>query len=126
MTNNSLDVLIGSQILTMSKDKIIVKKNGVNYTLIVDNHESDWGGFNLIETTLNYGENSSDNPIITKIWRSDEDSGYGSTCTVTFYGGSKVVGVIDTESSSGSGWAYGACVSLECEALGIDELLSSW
>lgn len=130
LTNNNLDVLIGSQILTMTNDKIVVAKDGTNYTLYIGDYSDDCCGFNEIQTVLNYGENRADNPIITNIVReidNDDRSRYdGSSCKVTFYGDSKVIGTIDAYSSSGSGWEYGAYVTVECKALGIDETLSAW
>ena len=126
MTNNNLDVLIGSQILTMTNDKIVVAKDGTNYTLYIGDYSDDYCGFNEIQTVLNYGENRADNPIITDIVREIDNGDDGSSCKVTFYGDSKAIGTIDAYSSSGSGWEYGARVTVECEALGIDETLSSW
>ena len=124
MANKKLDVLIGSQILTMDDSTIVVVKDGVNYTLYIGDYPGDCCGFNEIQTVLNYGKNHADNPIITNI--TSERDKEGGECKVTFYGDSKVIGTIDAYSSSGSGWKYGACVTVECKALDIDEELSSW
>lgn len=126
MTNNNLDVLIGSQILTMTNDKIVVAKDGTNYTLYIRDYSDDCCGFNEIQTVLNYGENRADNPIITNIVREIDNDDRRSSCKVTFYGDSKAIGTIDAYSSSVSVWEYGAYVTVECEALGIDETLSAW
>ena len=56
----------------------------------------------------------------------EEDDEDGMSGKLTFFGEYKPMAVVDTYSSSSSGWCYGACVSIHCDVLEINETLSSW
>ena len=66
------------------------------------------------------------NPVITNVEVIDRDDDYGAKGMIAFFGEYKPMAVVDTYSSSGSGWQYGACVWVECDALEINETVSSW
>jgi len=116
--------LIGAKLVSIDIDEIIVEKDGSLYSLAIIDDEGDCCGYNDIDTKLLCEENSR--PVITNIVIENDEEGEGEACTVTFFGESKPIAEIETYSSSGSGWGYGATVSVRCLALGIDEILSSW
>lgn len=122
-----LEDLVGFQLIDLTEDKILVRSpEGKVYTLFIEDDEGDCCGFNEIQSTLRIKKNSKKNPIITKINIKQSEEGEGEQCQVTFYGDSKILGLIDTYSSSGSGWSYGANVTVRCSPLSLLEVLSSW
>lgn len=119
--------LVGFQLVDLTEEKILVRApSGKIFTLFIEDDEGDCCGFNDITTTLKIKKNSKINPIITKVSICSKEEGPGECCYVTFYGDSKVLGSIDTYSSSGSGWNYGANVTVRCSPLSLIETLSSW
>ena len=119
--------LVGFQLVDLTEEKILVRApSGKIFTLFIEDDEGDCCGFNDITTTLEVKKNSKINPIITKIDICNEEEDEGERCYVTFYGDSKILGSIDTHSSSGSGWNYGANVTVRCSQLSLIEILSSW
>ena len=119
--------LVGFQLVDLTEEKILVRApDGKTFTLFIEDDEGDCCGFNDITTTLEVKKNSKINPIITKVDICNEEEDEGECCYVTFYGDSKVLGSIDTYSSSGSGWNYGANVTVRCSPLSLIETLSSW
>ena len=119
--------LIGFQLMDLTDDKILVRSpEGEIYTLLIEDDEGDCCGFNEITATLKIERNNKINPIITKVSVYNEEEGAGEYCYVTFYGDSKILGSIDAYSSSGSGWNYGANVTVRCSPLSLLEILSSW
>lgn len=119
--------LVGFQLIDLTEDKILVRSpEGKIYTLFIEDDEGDCCGFNDITTILQFKRNSKANPIITKVSTHNEEESDGEYCYVTFYGDSKVLGTINTYSSSGSGWNYGANVTVRCSPLSLLEVLSSW
>lgn len=120
-----LNKLIGSQVLKVEKDCIIVKKDDKVFQLDILDFNGDCCGYAKFKTQFLYSENDNRNPIITNITHERED-GYGETSLVTFYGESKEIATIESEAGSGSGWLYGASVSIVCKELEIDEILVEW
>lgn len=120
--------LIGYQLVSIDDEKIVVKKDGNTYTLHIVEDEGGCCGFNEIETSLFISnEELNRNPIITNIsMEVSDDEDESEKCKVTFFGEAKELARVNTLSSSGSGWSYGATVSLVCDALELDETLSSW
>ncbi len=120
--------LKGYQLVSIDEEKIVVKKGDNSYILHIVEDEGDCCGFNEIQTDLFIcNEELKRNPIITDIEMVAEDrGGDGENCKVTFFGEYKPMAELNTYSSSGSGWCYGAAVTLICEALELDETLSSW
>lgn len=121
---NNLDALIGAEIISIDNNKIVIKKNEKQFILTLDEDYGDCCGYNDIKTKLLINDNSK--AIITKIEKIQEEDGCSSTCKITFFGEYKPIAEIETLSSSDSGCAYGACVSLICDALEINEMLSDW
>lgn len=122
-----LEKLIGAQILTVSDNSIDVKLGDKVFTLEIISDDGDCCGYAAFTTNLLYSENDLRNPIITNVSIDNGESDYDSSSSViTFYGESKPLATIESQAGSGSGWNYGAFVSLTCKALDIDENLASW
>lgn len=121
-----LEKLIGAQILTVSDESIEVKLDNKVFTLDIISDDGDCCGYSAFTTNMLYSENDSRNPIITNVSLKSGESDYDDSSVITFYGESKPLATIESEAGSGSGWGYGAFVSLRCKALDIDEDLASW
>ena len=125
----TLKDLIGYQLVSINDIKIVVRKNDSEYVLSIMDDEGDCCGFNEIETKLLISDTELNrNPIITNVEKEekvdeDDDSMRGK---LTFFGEYKPMAAVESYSSSGSGWCYGACVNIYCKELGINEELSSW
>lgn len=117
--------LVGYQLVDLDKNKIIVQKGERRFSIYIMTDEGDCCGYNIIKANLYIGDIER-NPIITDIYKDNEDTGYSDKCCITFFGEEKVLAKLDTESSSGSGWCYGAAVALDCKDLEINEILSEW
>ena len=119
--------LVGYALVSICDTHIVVRKGDTQYTL---NIEDDYGGccgYNEISTKLFVSETELGlNPIITNVMYDDDGSYDGDRCKLTFFGGYKPLAVVETFSSSGSGWCYGACVTISCDALKLNEVLSSY
>lgn len=121
-----LEKLIGAQILTVSDDSIEVELDGKVFSLEIISDDGFCCGSASFTTNLLYSENDYRNPIITNVSLKGGCSEYGDSSVVTFYGESKPLVTVESEAGSGSGYYYGAYVSLNCKALDIDEHLASW
>ena len=119
--------LVGYQLVKIDDDKIIVSKGNKTYVLNIEEDYGDCCGYNNIKTEMFFEENSKNNPIITRIEKKQiglEDD--GERVEITFFGENKELAKIDSLSSSGSGWSYGACVIVKCKELNIEEEITSW
>lgn len=121
-----LEKLIGAQIISVRNDSISVKLGDAVHTLEIDSDEGGCCGYADFRTNLLYSENDFRNPIITKIEKVNEDDDYSDSSVITFYGESKPLATIESEAGSGSGYYYGAFVTLQCKSLDIDENLVSY
>jgi hypothetical protein len=118
--------LIGAQILRVGVDFIEVKKDDEVFKLEIISDDGGCCGYAGFITNLLYSENDIRNPIITNVSLENKENPYEDVSIITFFGESKPLATIESEAGSGSGWSYGAFVSLRCKALGIDEYLASW
>ena len=123
---NTLNKLIGAQLVDINNEQITIRKKDKIFTLNIINEEGDCCGFNDIATKCLFEPNSDINPIIVNVTIDNKEVGDGETCVLTFFGEDKEIAKLETYSSSGSGWAYGANVRLHCSILEIDEILSCW
>lgn len=124
-----LEELFGAQILEIDTidDEFSVKlRNGEirHYEIIED--EGDCCGFNDFDILLIDKEEFAKNPIITNIAEERSDNGNSDVLRLTFFGGHKAIAEINSLSSSGSGWCYGACVTLRCRETGEEYGLTSY
>jgi hypothetical protein len=124
MTNE----LIGAQLISFGKDKFKVKtEKGKVRTFVLDEDEGDCCGYNEVVSTLLIDKKElRNNPIITAIKESDTEEDDGNRHILTLVGISKPLAEINSYSSSGSGWCYGACVTLECKETRLSKILSHW
>lgn len=124
----AFDKLIGAQIVSVGISHITLKKDGILYELELESDGGDCCGYGDFETHMYYEEDSERNPIITNVVLNEAEGtyGYGSSATLTFYGEDKELAEVEASAGSGSGWQYGAWVSISCSKLDIDEMLASW
>ena len=121
-----LDKLIGSQIVSINEDSIVVKLGEKTHTLEIVASEGDCCGYADFTTALLYSEGCTENPIVTNVELKNSGGSYSDSSVFTFYGGSRALATIESSAGSGSGWEYGACVYLVCKSLDIEEDLASW
>lgn len=119
--------LIGAQIVKINESSIEVKIGDKIHELEISVDNGDCCGYADFKTNLLYSEGDVRNPIITNVELVANESDYdGESTVITFYGEDKKLANIESEAGSGSGWSYGACVTLHCKTLNIEETLASW
>lgn len=119
--------LIGFQLVGINDSEIKLKKDDKTFTLSIVEDKGDCCGYNDIETNLFISEKELNrNPVITDITIEKSESGWYETCKVVFFGEEKHIAELKADSGSGSGWHYGACASVKCKELDLDEVLSQW
>lgn len=119
------DSLIGARLLSMDDSGFSVQMtNGEVRNYEFCECEGDCCGFNEFSAKLLIsGENM---PAITSV-KTEERDLYDTDCKViTFFGLDKKLAEIDSPSSSGSGWNYGATVWVKCKETGETETITSW
>lgn len=119
-----LEELVGFQLVSINNDAIIVKKDEKEYLINFEEDEGECCGFNDLETELLINDNSK--PIITSIKGIDKSDDWEEAVEIIFYGENKQLAKINSRSSSGSGWSYGACITVKCKDLNIEEVITSW
>lgn len=119
---------VGAQVLEATECGVKVKKDGMEYDFYFEEDCGDCCGYNTFNAYVLYEKDSNRNPVITKV---DVEDGGGEhdSLEITFFGESKALAKIESESGSGSGWCYGATVSLifkpsDNESLELE--LTSW
>lgn len=131
---NMLEEIMYSQLISIDSNKIIVKKDNKLYILSIECDEGDCCGYNSVEANLLIDDNNcNNNPIITNIEvdsnYSDDGDDYNDYCDsvkITFFGIDKQLATLESTSGSGSGWHYGANVSIICKDLNICETITCW
>lgn len=106
--------LIGAQIVTLSKDEIVVRnKDGEMFNISFYADNGDCCGYANITKQLFFEPNNENNPIITDLkW---DERRYGSqTVILTLYGVNRLLAEYEFECGSGSGWCYGAAITAMC------------
>lgn len=128
MENKWYSILFGAQLVDITDDCLIVKKDGKFHVIKFELDEGDCCGFARMEQKLYFEPNSERNPIITNVASYNVENEYsdGETAKITFYGEYKPLAEINCECGSGSGWQYGACITLVCKSLDIDDVICSW
>ena len=122
----SLINLIGYQLVSIDDTKIVVRKGNSTYELLIEDDNGDCCGYNDFNTKLLISETELErNPVITNV-EVEEDEDDGMSAKVTFFGEYKPVAELNSFSFSGSGWCYGACVSIVCKELDMDEIITQW
>ena len=121
-----LNKLVGAQVVRINGSSIEVKLGDKIHVLEIVVDEGDCCGFANFDMTLFYEEENKRNPIITNIEMKYDNNDYKETAIITFYGENKKIASIEAEAGSESGYSYGACVTLRCKTLDIDETLVKW
>lgn len=122
------DLLLGSQLVSFSDKGIKVRKNDKEYLLEITEDSGECCGYNELSAKCFFEAGSERNPIITNVLieRENSEDLFGENCVLTFFGEDKQLAEVNSYSSSGSGWQYGACVTIKCDALKLEEVLSEW
>lgn len=121
--------LIGFQIVSIDEEQIVVSKDGVTHTLEIYQDTGDCCGFNEVTTSLLISSDElSKNPVIVDVEfiRTTDGDCYGDGCKLTFFGEYNPIATLNSYSSSGSGWCYGASVSLVCKPLDLAATVTCW
>ena len=122
-----LEFLIGARLVTADDAGFeVVASNDKRYRFNFESYEGDCCGYNTISSHLLIEDEIEQNPIITKVRHATDEDNYSQSCEITFFGISKPIYTAAIESSSGSGWCYGATVSLTCKEADFNEILTSW
>ena len=122
-----LEFLVGARLVTADDTGFeVVASNDKRYRFNFESYEGDCCGYNTISSHLLIENESEQNPIITKVRHTTDEDNYSQSCEITFFGISKPIYTAAIESSSGSGWCYGATVKLTCKECNFDEILTSW
>ena len=123
-----LEYLIGSKLISFDNDGFsVILPNGEHRDFVFDEDYGDCCGYNELSTELLISADElSNNPIITNIEKSDT-SGYDEdSVKITFFGECKKIAEVNSLSSSGSGWCYGACVWVTCKQTNEKETITSY
>ncbi len=122
-----LEFLVGARLVTADDAGFeVVASNDKRYRFNFESYEGDCCGYNTISSHLLIEDEGEQNPIITKVRHTTDEDNYSQSCEITFFGISKPIYIAAIESSSGSGWCYGATVKLTCKECNFDEILTSW
>ena len=109
--NPSLSDLIGAELVRISGKEIVVKKNGKEYTYIVDeagSYSDWWETFGIMD------KGAGRNPVITNYQITDN----GETYRLVFFGLNKKIAELQSKFHNNSGWDYGCFVNLYCKQTG--------
>ena len=121
--------LFGYQLVSIDNCKIVVKKGDSFYTLLIEEYSGDCCGFNELETRLLISNHELNrNPVITNVVveQNENCDCDGDSAKITFFGEFRPIAELESYSSSGSGWCYGACVTIQCKELDIAEAITEW
>ena len=122
-----LEFLVGARLVTADDAGFeVIASNNKRYRFNFESYEGDCCGYNTISSHLLIEDEGEQNPIITKVRHTTDEDNYSQSCEITFFGISKPIYTAAIESSSGSGWCYGATVKLTCKECNFDEILTSW
>lgn len=123
-------MLIGMQLIGWDDGKKIltVKDRSKLFDLVFDDSdEGDCCGYNVFFAELFTSEEDlAQNPIITRVEVEKNVECDEEKAKITFFGGAKKLLKLESLSSSGSGWTYGACVTVRCKAMELDEVVTEW
>lgn len=119
-----MDRLVGMRLISINAEGLIVKDaSGAQHTLWIDTDEGGCCGYTEVVASLVLDEGNE--PVIVKI-EEEYASDNCSEVKVTFFGESKPIAELEIETGSGSGWCYGASVTISCKDLDIDKVVSEW
>ena len=122
-----LNGLVGASLVELNERRFIVNKDDMLICFTFEEDNGDCCGFNEITTNLFVSkEELHRNPIITSI-QTERDAGNDEDrLLITLFEEQKQLAEVESMSSSGSGWSYGATVTLHCLKTNEKEVLTSW
>lgn len=123
--------MIGSRLISLNNNELkILTPDG---KVKIYEFEEDYGdccGYNDFSTLVIDPDNLNKNPVITNIEEAESDKfnngDDGESVKITLFGEYKPLATIDSISGSGSGYRYGACVTLVCKETGEEETITYW
>lgn len=115
--------LIGAKLINIGEELITVEKAGKIYEIDIIQDEGMDCGHN--EVDANFLADIGSKPTITNILKY-EMYNMGQICVIEFFEKNKTIATLNSKSSSDTDGLNGACVSLHCEALNIDEIITEW
>lgn len=122
---SSLRKLVGMTLIDLNSGGFTVQdKDGERLHFIFDEDEGGCCGYNEIRTTLSMSRRNP--PAITKVQYQDISAGDEDAVIITFFGLDREIAEIFSKSSSGSGWAYGASVSVKCREINFNEVITQY
>jgi hypothetical protein len=123
-----LENLIGSKLISFDNDGFsVILPSGEQIDFVFDEDKGDCCGFNELSTELLISTDElSNNPIITNIEKTDTSGYDDDSVKIAFFGECKKIAEVNSLSSSGSGWNYGACVWVTCKQTGEEETITSY
>lgn len=119
-----LECLIGAKLISLEEKQFTVLKENKEYVFSFNEDHGGCSGYNRIKTQLLI--DTKEKPVITNIEVNKTQYITGAKCTLTLFGLNKTIAEVNTVSSSGSGWEYGAYVQIVCDPLCVCETLSKW
>lgn len=123
-----LEYLIGSKLISFDNDGFsVILPNGEQRDFAFDEDYGDCCGYNELSTELLISADElSNNPIITNIEKTDTSECDEDSVKIAFFGECKKIAEVNSLSSSGSGWCYGACVWVTCKQTNEKETITSY
>ncbi len=125
----TLKDLIGFRLVDfdLEKEEIIIAKDEKRYKINVRRDEGDCCGYTELTGELYISQDDiRENPIITNVESVKQDENYTAVTTITFFGSCRPLATLTGLASSESGYGYGACVTLECEDLQLEEVVAEY
>lgn len=107
-------LLVGAKFIEKTETGFVVEKDDKRYNLDYATYDGDCCGWAKIEDTLLISDNDLLNPVISSCEFAEHEYDCGYDCKMTLLGISKPIYVANATASSGSGWQYGATVTLYC------------
>lgn len=126
--NDMLNSLVGYKLVQLDESGFTVRgRNGDEKHFVFDEDYGDCCGFNTIKTALFFDPKDEKRvPAITRVEQDRRSEGDGDNLLITFFGYDRRLALIESYSSSGSGWQYGATVTLACRETGDEAEVTSW
>lgn len=122
------DELIGARLLYMDDAGFGVKlSDGTVRTFIFNDDPGDCCGYNNISARLLISHADLTNaPAITRVETINTSESEEDALKITFFGLEKKLAEINSLSSSGSGWCYGATASVICNETKEETVMTSY
>lgn len=123
-----LENLIGSKLVSFDeKGFSVILPSGEQRDFVFDEDYGDCCGYNELSTELLISADElSNNPVITNVEKTDTSGSDDDSIKIVFFGEVRKIAEINSLSSSGSGWCYGACVWVTCKQINESEILTKY